>query len=163
MGAKMCAVAGCVRTAESRGWCHAHYLRWQRHGDVRADIPLRQPKPDHCTVDDCFRSVARKGLCDTHYKRLREYGDVQAHIPIRDKQPKQDRPEPPPARLRRDLMRRTYENVLERWQYGELAWRACLLENVTPAATAEWLRHHRYPTDIVTVFTNAQTMVDHAD
>jgi hypothetical protein len=31
----------CGRAAVTRGWCHGHYLRWSRTGDVRADVPLR--------------------------------------------------------------------------------------------------------------------------
>ncbi len=30
---KLCAVEGCSRPAEQRGWCGMHYLRWRRHGD----------------------------------------------------------------------------------------------------------------------------------
>jgi hypothetical protein len=36
-----CTVEGCGRLARARGWCLAHYKRWQKHGDVRADVPLR--------------------------------------------------------------------------------------------------------------------------
>jgi hypothetical protein len=35
-----CSVALCERSAASRGWCHAHYMRWYETGDVRADEPL---------------------------------------------------------------------------------------------------------------------------
>ena len=35
---------GCGRRAVTRGWCHGHYLRWSRGGDVRADVPLAGPR-----------------------------------------------------------------------------------------------------------------------
>lgn len=40
---KVCSVEGCDRAVviASRGWCRAHYNRWWRDGDVRAETPLR--------------------------------------------------------------------------------------------------------------------------
>jgi hypothetical protein len=29
----LCKVAECNQPVKNRGWCNAHYLRWQRHGD----------------------------------------------------------------------------------------------------------------------------------
>ena len=37
---RTCAVDSCGRPHLARGWCRAHYLRWQRHGDPRADVPV---------------------------------------------------------------------------------------------------------------------------
>jgi hypothetical protein len=30
---KICSIDGCSKQAKHRGWCAAHYHRWQRHGD----------------------------------------------------------------------------------------------------------------------------------
>lgn len=38
MGAP-CAVADCTAPAHSRGWCPAHYHRWERYGDPLAGGP----------------------------------------------------------------------------------------------------------------------------
>lgn len=38
----VCSVAGCGRPVVGRGWCQAHYGRWQRSGDVQADVPIRE-------------------------------------------------------------------------------------------------------------------------
>lgn len=37
-----CKVPDCVNKAHTRGWCNSHYIRWQRFGDVMADIPLKK-------------------------------------------------------------------------------------------------------------------------
>jgi hypothetical protein len=41
--AEVCAVPGCgrPRTANRSRWCSAHRERRYRHGDVRADVPVR--------------------------------------------------------------------------------------------------------------------------
>lgn len=36
-----CSVDACEKPARNRGWCSAHYERWRKTGDVRADEPLR--------------------------------------------------------------------------------------------------------------------------
>ena len=35
-----CAVDGCDRPHECRGWCNAHHQRWYKTGDVRAEVPI---------------------------------------------------------------------------------------------------------------------------
>jgi hypothetical protein len=86
---KSCSIRGCNGNAHidgrgKRGWCHAHYLRWWRHGD-----PLggRQPNPDttvdrlkQCSVEGCEGNAhsdagGARGYCLAHYKRWRKYGD----------------------------------------------------------------------------------------
>jgi hypothetical protein len=37
-----CTVPGCEARRYAHGWCVTHYRRWQRHGDVRAGIPVRR-------------------------------------------------------------------------------------------------------------------------
>lgn len=34
-----CSIEGCTNPVRARGWCRAHYLRWQRHGDPRGGRP----------------------------------------------------------------------------------------------------------------------------
>jgi hypothetical protein len=41
-GKKKCRVEGCLRDAERRGYCQAHYKRVLKHGDPLADIPIRE-------------------------------------------------------------------------------------------------------------------------
>lgn len=78
---RSCAVDGCDRDVKTRGWCHGHYQRWYRHGDVRADIPLRAAGP--CEIPSCGRQRYARGLCATHYKRMLATGDARAEEPIR--------------------------------------------------------------------------------
>jgi hypothetical protein len=37
-----CTVGGCGRSWYGRGYCRAHYVRWRRHGDPRAAVPIRR-------------------------------------------------------------------------------------------------------------------------
>lgn len=78
-----CAVEGCGRQAVTRGWCHGHYVRWNRTGDVRGDVPLRRPERDVCSVEGCGRGVNSTGLCRSHYRRFLAHGDPLAGGPLR--------------------------------------------------------------------------------
>ena len=40
-----CTLSGCVRPHHAHGYCRPHYVRWQRHGDPRADVPVIQRTP----------------------------------------------------------------------------------------------------------------------
>jgi len=77
-----CAVEGCDRRSVTRGWCHGHYLRWYRTGDVQADRPLsRRVHPETCSVEGCGRPTQAKALCGTHYKRSVKH--IGADIAVR--------------------------------------------------------------------------------
>jgi hypothetical protein len=78
-----CAVGGCGRKAVTRGWCHGHYVRWSRSGDVRADVPLSRPVIDVCSVEGCERGAQTALYCRSHYKRFKLYGDPSQGGPIR--------------------------------------------------------------------------------
>lgn len=78
-----CAVETCGRRAVTRGWCHGHYLRWHRGGDLREDVPLARPTRDDCAVPDCSRGAHARGLCKTHGRRVQQTGDPQASRPVR--------------------------------------------------------------------------------
>jgi hypothetical protein len=71
-----CSVQGCPNDAVTRGWCTAHYNRWRRTGDVRADVPIGgKPKQERCEVDDCQDDVYGRQLwCEKHYRRWRRHG-----------------------------------------------------------------------------------------
>lgn len=79
-----CSVPGCDRKHRARGWCSAHYRRFQRTGYVgRPEMHEKYPQAPVCAVKSCERVSMAKGYCDAHYQRLRAYGDVQADKPIR--------------------------------------------------------------------------------
>lgn len=81
-----CTVKECNRVATTRGWCSAHYLRWFKTGDVRADLPIAirtSRKGVICSVGLCARPVKGRGLCDAHYQRWVDTGDVQESRPLR--------------------------------------------------------------------------------
>lgn len=82
---KECSVSGCTRQAVTRGWCHAHYQRWARLGDVLPDRPVGRQVNLDCIVDGCGRDAISKGLCRTHYRRQLRSGDPQADRPVVDR------------------------------------------------------------------------------
>ncbi len=47
---RRCSVRSCGREATERGWCHAHYLRWVRLGDVQAARALGRRINTVCSV-----------------------------------------------------------------------------------------------------------------
>ena len=83
MPRKPCSIDACGREAVSRGWCHGHYQRWVRLGDVMADRPLGRRVNDICSVDGCERDAVARHLCRTHYRRLQTTGDPRADTPLR--------------------------------------------------------------------------------
>lgn len=81
---EICSVEGCERQAKSRGWCHGHYQRWRRTGQVEDEAPLgRRRHHPVCSVPDCDRDTYAKALCNTHYRRLLNTGDARPDQPIR--------------------------------------------------------------------------------
>jgi hypothetical protein len=82
---KECSIEGCTRQAVSRGWCHGHYQRWARTGDVAPDQPLSRQVNFECSIDWCDRDAISKGLCRTHYRRQLHSGDPGAEKPVVDR------------------------------------------------------------------------------
>lgn len=70
---KTCSVEGCERDVRARGWCHMHYSRFRKHGDVhyeRARVP--QPKGGTpCNAEGCDNTRYALGYCKPHYHEHR--------------------------------------------------------------------------------------------
>ncbi len=75
----VCTIDGCGKTASHRGWCTAHYTRWQRHGDpVGGAKPrrLRSVTAAPCSVDACPEPAHSEGMCVVHYARWKRHGNT---------------------------------------------------------------------------------------
>lgn len=83
-----CKIDWCDKPARTRGWCQAHYRRWQRHGDPLGGGTRHKPRGVPCSIDACGKPAQRQGLCWGHYRRLREHGDVQANKPMEHREPR---------------------------------------------------------------------------
>lgn len=83
MADRICSVHGCDRSARTRGWCSAHYMRWTRYGDPRVGGPVKRLKPHRtCALDGCDSEPVGHGLCDKHYTRQQRWGDPNGSAPI---------------------------------------------------------------------------------
>lgn len=72
---RTCAIDGCERHGNRRGWCAAHYMRWWRFGDPLADYPPRRQRPP-CSVEGCDRKHQGRGLCAMHLERIKQHGHI---------------------------------------------------------------------------------------
>lgn len=74
----ICKIDGCNKRQIARGWCEAHYRRWQRHGDPEAGrVPHGEPMAwmrDHVgfSEDRCLRWPYGRG--DDGYGRVARDG-----------------------------------------------------------------------------------------
>lgn len=66
---KLCSVDGCGRRHVARGFCDAHYRRWNRGTDVTTPIGAPGVPGGKCSVPGCKRRHAAKGYCHLHYER----------------------------------------------------------------------------------------------
>lgn len=67
MGVIQCAVEHCSAPVSCKGWCRAHYRRWQRWGD-----PLGgRSGPRLCSIDGCDEKHYGLGWCSAHYAAAR--------------------------------------------------------------------------------------------
>jgi 5-methylcytosine-specific restriction endonuclease McrA len=80
-----CAVDGCERPTRARGWCHLHWNRWRRCGDVQADRPVRPRAANgssgtSCQVPGCDEPFFARRCCKVHYSYLqrgRRFDDLR--------------------------------------------------------------------------------------
>lgn len=75
---RICSILNCDKTSAHRGWCVAHYNRWQRHGDPEAGGPLRLTKVLRCAIPECAAKPYAHGWCQAHYWRWKRNGDPLA-------------------------------------------------------------------------------------
>lgn len=79
--ATSCIVTGCDRLGYAKGYCPAHYRRWQRGSSM--DQPLKtRPYEGACSVEDCNEQALSRGMCNLHYQRTRHGIPMDRPIPV---------------------------------------------------------------------------------
>lgn len=82
----VCSIPTCPEPMHCRTWCKAHYSRWEKTGDVRADVPIRRepkpkplpkpkPEPRFCIAPGCDEPHYIGGYCIRHNYQVKRYGD----------------------------------------------------------------------------------------
>ncbi len=73
---RACRIADCGRPHCARGLCSAHLSRLMKHGNPRADTPIRgRGQSDRpCAGPRCDRLASSRGLCNGHYEQWRRTG-----------------------------------------------------------------------------------------
>lgn len=75
----VCAISGCNRPPQGRGWCKMHWKRWKSNGDPTKTRPSGgHNKKGPCLVSGCERKYHAQGYCKWHYYRFTRYGDPMA-------------------------------------------------------------------------------------
>ena len=87
-----CTVPNCTRPCKKnprgnpRPYCSAHQKRLELHGDVRADVPIREGLPPHiteCQVPGCERRrEAGTRWCSAHLQRWTKYHEFFEDVPV---------------------------------------------------------------------------------
>jgi hypothetical protein len=81
-----CSVNDCNKEEKRRGYCFAHYQRWQTHGDTSTVLkPYGRYSKPTCSVDGCDDDVRSRGWCNKHYQRWKTKGDPLSVKLDRDK------------------------------------------------------------------------------
>lgn len=74
MNKRTCIIGDCERAHNARGWCLAHYKKWQKYGDPLGKASPRERKT--CSVETCDRTMYARAYCKLHYKRHMTHGDL---------------------------------------------------------------------------------------
>lgn len=72
---RLCSITDCNKRHFGRGYCAAHYKRWQRTGDplgLRRATP--QARAPFCSIGGCVKPHYAFGLCSAHYNRQYRHG-----------------------------------------------------------------------------------------
>lgn len=85
-----CKIDGCDKVAHARGWCGAHYQRWNATGDpnryclgCKSPLPLQLGSQKYCgmdcrpkcSVEGCDKPQRKREWCGKHHARWLSTGD----------------------------------------------------------------------------------------
>ncbi len=78
-----CKIVSCTRTVRARGYCNAHYQRYQDgKSDQALNFPIqnRNYEVEGCKVENCHNKHRSKGYCNIHYLRFKDGKDLNSPI-----------------------------------------------------------------------------------
>ena len=75
MSERTCSLEGCDKRHEARGYCPAHYRRWQLYGDPLGSKVREYKTRPRCSVEGCDRPHQGHSFCEMHYWRWKRHGD----------------------------------------------------------------------------------------
>ena len=75
MSERTCCVEGCDTRHDARGYCPAHYRRWQLYGDPLGSKVRAYKKRPRCSIECCDKPNYGHAYCKMHYWRWKRHGD----------------------------------------------------------------------------------------
>lgn len=90
---KICSVGGCGRPASSRGWCRAHYTRWEYDGDLKPDRPIGDRSGMGGLPRGNYNDFGVKECLRGHFAPRTKYGACQECVKERNRRRVRERQE----------------------------------------------------------------------
>jgi len=71
-----CAVDGCDKPHDAKGYCNSHYAKFRRYGNPLEPSKMRgKYQGASCLVDTCNEFAKANNYCGAHNARFKKYGD----------------------------------------------------------------------------------------
>lgn len=86
VGVARCSIDGCENIVQARGWCSAHWSRWDRHGSPTArlagEVVAGKRICPTCEVDKPLEEWAKGECKKCNRERARDYKRRNPYVPI---------------------------------------------------------------------------------
>ena len=74
---RICSIDDCCKPVFAKGWCKAHYKRYERHGTPLGGGKPRNKVAAPCKAQGCDQRSRMHGYCIKHFKRLQRNGSPE--------------------------------------------------------------------------------------